>query len=512
MKVGDTEHLHWEANWLPAFQMQDPAESATYADVSVTVGGVVVTECVDISDSRRSFVTLPLIVVAEWIVEAWVDVLANERPPLPRDERESDGTLLMLEERVSKERERAIRLGEVDEELSLWSRRHSLRHARHGYPLPDLMLMRERAHMLVAWRPGSAGRVRFIAPPDACRVSVEKVASALRTMVDLTLERLENKSVATARVEQLRASWSAVAHRDIRPEWIAARAGIPWPRLALWFGGGTKEVLKNLGVSGARSSLDPLNLDSPVLGLLRSSDPRLTREDATTLQRIAFIARKTRCATKWLVSPPSGLFDGGEPLGEDYERGYERATRLRRVLEIPLTFPLKDLEERVSAMFGPVEDCELSDEGVDGLCAWDPAGGAVIAVNTKATMGGTTVGRRMAVAHEICHLLFHRADACPLGIVGGGWASVALEREANAFAAELLLPKEAAEKALNKRKVTLDIAMEIGSTYVVGIETTLWQLSNRLRAITKDDVERLLRFLIETQSRREPRAKRNAAR
>ena len=146
------------------------------------------------------------------------------------------------------------------------------------------------------------------------------------------------------------------------------------------------------------------------------------------------------------------------------------------------------------------------------MCAWDPAGGAVIAVNTKATMGGTTVGRRMAIAHEICHLLFHRADACPLGIVRGGWAPVALEREANAFAAELLLPKEAAEKALNKRKVTLDIAMEIGSTYVVGIETTLWQLSNRLRAITKDDVERLLRFLIETPIRREPRSKRNAAR
>ena len=46
----------------------------------------------------------------------------------------------------------------------------------------------------------------------------------------------------------------------------------------------------------------------------------------------------------------------------------------------------------------------------------------------------------MTLAHELCHLLFDRSSAVPLSVLSGTWAPPRLERVANAFAAELLIP------------------------------------------------------------------------
>lgn len=60
----------------------------------------------------------------------------------------------------------------------------------------------------------------------------------------------------------------------------------------------------------------------------------------------------------------------------------------------------------------------------------------------------TPWGERMVLAHELCHLLIDRHQARPLKILSGPWAPPLLERRANAFAAELLLPTAALRAAL----------------------------------------------------------------
>lgn len=95
----------------------------------------------------------------------------------------------------------------------------------------------------------------------------------------------------------------------------------------------------------------------------------------------------------------------------------------------------------------------------------------------------------MAIAHELCHVLFHRNFGQALGIASGPWASPNLEREANAFAAELLLPSAGAEAALAQRAVGTAAVREIADRYGVGMDTTIWQLANRVGAVSKTEAE-----------------------
>ena len=59
-------------------------------------------------------------------------------------------------------------------------------------------------------------------------------------------------------------------------------------------------------------------------------------------------------------------------------------------------------------------------------------------------------GRRFTLGHEICHLLTDRAHALGLVEVLGGGMLNFVERRANAFAAELLLPRQLAASELRQ--------------------------------------------------------------
>lgn len=58
--------------------------------------------------------------------------------------------------------------------------------------------------------------------------------------------------------------------------------------------------------------------------------------------------------------------------------------------------------------------------------------------------------RRFALAHELCHLLYDRAEGAPLAIASGPWAPRSIERRAGAFAAMSLLPPSLVEQTLGR--------------------------------------------------------------
>jgi hypothetical protein len=88
--------LEVELSWVPTDGMLDPVEAATHAELSIRVAGVHLTECADASASVRKTVLVPSILIAEWIVASWVDVLANERRPLRSTTRTSSGSMPRL--------------------------------------------------------------------------------------------------------------------------------------------------------------------------------------------------------------------------------------------------------------------------------------------------------------------------------------------------------------------------------------------------------------------------------
>ncbi len=87
----------------------------------------------------------------------------------------------------------------------------------------------------------------------------------------------------------------------------------------------------------------------------------------------------------------------------------------------------------------------------------------------------------MVLAHEFCQLIVDRRQAVPLGILSGLGAPPVVERRANAFAAELLLPLRGMVETVGWPWRTPDEDMIAGlmSKFGVGHTTCLERLVNR---------------------------------
>jgi Zn-dependent peptidase ImmA (M78 family) len=71
-----------------------------------------------------------------------------------------------------------------------------------------------------------------------------------------------------------------------------------------------------------------------------------------------------------------------------------------------------------------------------------------------------------------------RGRALPAGEVLGGRTPEYLEKRARAFAAEFLLPREAAEEAIRRSHSLYDAAHFLQKTYKVSTELLAWQINN----------------------------------
>ena len=94
----------------------------------------------------------------------------------------------------------------------------------------------------------------------------------------------------------------------------------------------------------------------------------------------------------------------------------------------------------------PIDSCQLEDVTIDVVSLWDKDSDPAVFINRKSLMGRKKWGRRMALAHELCRLIFDAEEGKSLGIASGRWVPVELEQCANASAAEILLPSSALER------------------------------------------------------------------
>lgn len=169
----------------------------------------------------------------------------------------------------------------------------------------------------------------------------------------------------------------------------------------------------------------------------------------------------------------------GSKEDSDHAEGQAYARWLRKALDIGED-RRADIAGVLNQLGVEVRFVGLHGDGLDAVAAWG-AYGPVVVVNRDGVHANSAAGTRATLAHELCHLLLDRELKLPVADVQGRSVRSShgrLERRANAFAAEFLLPSLAAAKALRR---SADLQACVGllkRKYGVSSTVVLHQLDN----------------------------------
>lgn len=160
--------------------------------------------------------------------------------------------------------------------------------------------------------------------------------------------------------------------------------------------------------------------------------------------------------------------------GKDTNIGAKRARQLREELRLDPAAPLSCvLELVVEELRVPVVVAGLPD-GVAGAC-WRSGDDVVLWVSGT----DAPVRRRFTLAHELGHLRCGHDGSIPVDTVTtlSGKTSDAREIQANAFAAELLVPAAGARAMVDGREPSLDDVVRLAERFGVSCVAALFRLN-----------------------------------
>lgn len=422
----------------------DPAAASTWCALRIWAKGRNLTahtrtDTLMASESLR----WPAAYLARWFLHGWADFWERAGSPLAGPLinpelicRKLDGQLAMLGD-------------EADDDLldrrDAFVASHSLLAASGGGVMPGVYFLREGPHVEVIWRdsgtPGSD--VRFHEANGRVRVEAGLFLDAIKGFLSAVREATAQSApqLATnigdwlARVNGPEAAL-AVLEGYVRP-W-----GVPSSRAA------AQDVEQVLELPANWWSAGPL-LDAakfPIAVVFRALSPVLDTADVLKL-----IARlRSSAADPLAAARLETLRKGLRPAAGDlpHEQGYRLAELVRHRLGNPDR--ALDVEDLLVSYGIPVKHEALSDADIEAATVWDDAHGPLVIVN-EAGRSRFPWALRMTIAHELCHLLVDREDAAPLMIASTPWTPPEMERRANAFAAELLLPRAGILRVAGKR-------------------------------------------------------------
>lgn len=468
-----------EIDSLPGAPVEhDPAAAATWCAIRIWAEGRNLTahtrkQSATTSDALR----WPAAYLARWLVRSWSGFWERAGWPLP-------GTIVDAEHACRTLDQHLADLG-LDAEEDLLARRddfvasHSLLAAASGGLMPHVYWMREGDTVHVTWRepPANNSDVAFHEPQGRARLSAdvfldavveflrwcrEAVAghdSDLVTEIDRWLARIDRPEAAEAVLRGYIYPWGVPASRGATP-------GID-PRL---------ELPDDWQAAGAR--LDPARFPAAVV--FRALAPAVRVDDVLALlDRLRSYPSMPK-ATQTLDALRSQLVVPS--LEPPHLQGYNLAEQLRMARSnLDECF---DIEAFLAEVDVNVDSADLTDTKVDGATVWGPRHGPVIVLNELGAKHESWA-RRMVLAHELCHLLVDRPAAAELMVASTPWAPPELERRANAFAAELLLPKagilRVAGDAVRSGWVGEEDRRRLRDEFQVGVTVCSHQLENRLR-------------------------------
>lgn len=166
-----------------------------------------------------------------------------------------------------------------------------------------------------------------------------------------------------------------------------------------------------------------------------------------------------------------------QDLRDPWAQGYATAQWLANSLNLD---PAKRCDpERILLEWGvQIQDENLLIPDLDALAVWGARGPALLINAHDKAKSLQKVRRRSTLAHEIAHLLLDRHDGLPVLEVLGGRVNMFVEQRANAFAAELLLPRMTAGRIYQKAHDLESALKNMSRHYEVGKSLAINQLHN----------------------------------
>ena len=126
-----------------------------------------------------------------------------------------------------------------------------------------------------------------------------------------------------------------------------------------------------------------------------------------------------------------------------FAAGYDAADFLKGV-SVDAKKKFVDVSDLLGKLKVELVDVDLGTDKIDAIAVWGGRG-PCIALNSSRSFVNSDKRTRMTLAHELCHLLIDRKNGLPFCEVLGGQVDDFIEKRANAFAAELLLPRASVE-------------------------------------------------------------------
>lgn len=445
----------------------DPAASATWAALQIWVRNRNLTAHTHTDLGRfDEGLHWPVIHLVRWLVHNWSDFYYKQQTPIggswrnARDISNSlDSRLLALEDTDDE--------GSIDRFLEVrdsYVLSHALPAAAGGGLFPDVYLLRDGARLSLSWSNGDVGPdVWFHLERGEADVGSDEFLECVTRLVDWTCQQLERQPEGTVDAD-------IAAIKD----W---RGSLDQPAIAaksLWGYAGIRDFdvtpyLSSEGIdeffglpsdwSEKGSRFDPSKSSAAIL--FRAITPLLSPKDSVAILQLLRQFPREPVADEILWKVRTGLPSRFGNL-TDYEDGYSLAIAVREQIGNPTGY--LDIEGLLKDWGMKVETVSLRHRDVDGGAVWDADHGPVIVVNAQSPRSGVKWGRRMVLAHELCHLLVDRHEAGRLEIMSTPFTPPVLERRANAFAAELLLPRAG---------IVSQIGVPSSRVYDVDIETLM---------------------------------------
>lgn len=452
--------IDFQVDWLPppedaGFPLY---ERATWASVRIECTGRVLTRHVDMESHRlREAIYCSPLPIALWALENWLPIFFDESwPGATRANSVLDALDLTFHVAAG---EGEYGNEDAAEHARRWWERRSLRGGRAGTALPEVVFWRQGARLVLEWKqdevPFAGSNVLFLCGTGQVEVPALDVVDGLLDLADRVMQRIAGEGIGPGedRVIDRFVDTYRLVRRDeaFLKRCVLAQTGMGeegFGALVPPDGGESAWTAALALLELSPPDLRSVSVGSGVTALFRSMGPGLRAEDVKTLIDVVRKHQSESSAPERLLDLQSHALSALEAerrLGlAPWAVGQGWASAIRKLLGMGGDEPV-DIEVLLGDLEVPIESCRLEDPGVDAASLWSTRAGPVVAINENAAMGGTPWGRRMALAHEFCHLLFDRDVAGGLGVASGRGAPLLMEKRANAFAAEFLLPRGALE-------------------------------------------------------------------
>ncbi len=391
----------------------------------------------------------------EGLAEHWPALLLEETYPIP--------VLPLYPGLLRREAERRWEdqpdeiIDAEDEAVYRFLLRHDLAMTCKGLFVPSLLLLRQGQHFAVSC--AAASDQHLMLPYADVVATLTELGNHIAVAVRTSDE---------ARAERALALWDSRDQR-LRAEAPTLLSGLD--RLALQrLAGGTP--------ANDFWEIDDANptADTVILAAARMSAGCV---DMDTQRQIL---ERLRATPKRDTSALDELMERAEAempkIGRPFEQGYRLAAWLRSTLNLSPENPCEP--KALLASWGvDIQSVDTPTDPIDAIAAWGNDHGPVILLNRRGDdLRSISPRERATLAHEICHLLIDRRGALPAAEVLGGRTPEYAEKRARAFAAELLLPREAAADNVRKAGSLSEAIAQLQQTYHVSKALLGWQIRN----------------------------------